>query len=656
MKEYILKTAQSGFAVGEAFLLKDGGSGSDSPKAAGDESARLDSAVSSLRQELASAAEKAKGENAGIYKAEIMMLEDPNFIGEAHALIEKEGLDAKTAVERAGRSVIEELSASGSAYLRQRTDDVKGLTDGLLRILLGEKQKGLSSPSVLIADELSPAELSGLDDSLLRGIVTVKGAPSSHVSILAGNLGIPYLYGSVEAVASIRSGDRLILDGEKLTVNPDDEAFQAAAQRYDAMAKMEREEKKPASGEKSRTRVCANITGPQDIEALLASGAEGVGLFRTEFLFMDRETAPTEEEQFQAYRSVAEAMGEKQVVIRTMDIGSDKKAEWLKLPPEKNPALGCRGLRVSLGNESLFRTQLRALLRAAVCGNISIMLPMVISLWEVDAVRQLIEKVAAELTAEKVPCKIPPLGVMIETPAAVMIAEELADKAAFFSIGTNDLTQYTLALDREAQGLERYYNPCHEAIFRMIETTVEAGHKKKIPTAICGELAANPAAIRRLIQAGIDELSVSVSKVEEIRSRVVETEKSLLEEEETDTVASPVDGQLVPMQDIPDPAFSSGTLGRCFGILPDNGSIFAPCSGTISEIAETKHAVTISDETGKSVLIHVGIDTVSLGGKPYTIYGKVGERVKEGQKIMEADLDMIRSAGLSPMVIVVRCA
>ena len=656
MKEYILKAAQSGFAVGEAFLLKGSGIGSDSPKTAGDESARLDSAVSSLRQELASAAEKAKGENAGIYKAEIMMLEDPNFIGEAHALIEKEGLDAKTAVERAGRSVIEELSASGSAYLRQRTDDVKGLTDGLLRILRGEKQKSLSSPSVLIADELSPAELSGLDESLLRGIVTVKGAPSSHVSILAGNLGIPYLYGSAEAVASIRSGDRLILDGEKLTVNPDDEAFQAAAQRYDAMAKKEREEKKPASGEKSRTKVCANITGPQDIEALLASGAEGVGLFRTEFLFMDRETAPTEEEQFQAYRSVAEAMGEKQVVIRTMDIGSDKKAEWLKLPPEKNPALGCRGLRVSLGNESLFRTQLRALLRAAVCGNVSIMLPMVISLWEVDAVRQLIEKVAAELTAEKVPCKIPPLGVMIETPAAVMIAEELADKAAFFSIGTNDLTQYTLALDREAQGLERYYNPCHEAIFRMIEATVEAGHKKKIPTAICGELAANPAAIRRLIQTGIDELSVSVSKVEEIRSRVIETEKSLLEEEETDTVAAPVDGQLVPMEDIPDPAFSSGTLGRCFGILPDNGSIFAPCSGTISEIAETKHAVTISDETGKSVLIHVGIDTVSLGGKPYTIYGKVGDRVKEGQKIMEADLDMIRSAGLSPMVIVVRCA
>ena len=655
MKEYILKTAQSGFAVGEAFLLKESGNSSDFSKDAGDESARLDSAVSSLRQELASAAEKGKGENAGIYEAEIMLLEDQNFIGEAHALIEKKGMDAKSAVERAGQSVIEKISGSDSAYLLQRTDDIKGLTDGLLRILRGEKQKCLSSPSVIVADELSPAELSGLEESLIRGIVTVKGAPSSHVSILAGNLGIPYLYGSTEAVASIKSGDRLILDGEKLTVSPDEEAFHAAAQRYDSMAEKEREGKKQVQGEKSRTKVCANITGPQDVEALLASGAEGVGLFRTEFLFMNRETAPTEEEQYQAYRSVAEAMGEKQVVIRTMDIGSDKKAEWLKLTSEKNPALGCRGLRVSLGNESLFRTQLRALLRAAVCGNVSIMLPMVISLWEVDTVRQLIEKYASELTAEKVPCRIPPLGVMIETPAAVLIAEELADKAAFFSIGTNDLTQYTLALDREAQGLERYYNPCHESVFRMIEMTIEAGHRKKIPTAICGELAANPAAIRRLIQAGIDELSVSVSKVEEIRSRVVETERSLLEEKETDIIAAPVDGELIPMEDIPDPAFSSGTLGRCFGILPDNGSIFAPCSGTIIEIAETKHAVTVSDETGKSILIHVGIDTVSLGGKPYTIYGKVGDRVTEGQKIMEANLNMIRTAGLSPMVVVVRC-
>ena len=659
MKEFVLKAAQGGFAAGEAFLLKpkkDGAQPAPRQKT-GDESARLDRAVAELRQELSAAAAKAKGENAEIYEAEGLLLDDKDFTGAARVMIEKDGLDAPAAVTRAADQIAAGLSGSGSDYIRRRTDDIKGLADRLLRILDGETQEAVSKPAILVAEELSPAELSCLDGSMLLGIVTAKGAPTSHVAILAGSLGIPYLYGSEEAVEAVREGDRLILDGEKLTVNPDDAAYAAAEEKArDSRQKTDEAATAPADVQ-CRTKIFANIKGPEDVEALLASGAEGVGLFRSEFLFLDRASAPTEDEQFEAYRKVAEAMAGKEVVIRTMDIGSDKNPEWLKLPEEKNPALGCRGLRASLCNEDLFRTQLRALLRAASAGNVSIMLPMIISLWEVDTVRQLMDKYAKELEAEKLPYKIPPLGVMIETPAAAMIADDLAEHVAFFSIGTNDLTQYTLALDREAQGLERYYTPLHEAVYRLIQTTAKAAHKKGIPTAVCGELAGNPAAIERLIEAGVDELSVAVNKVQETRCLAAEAEKRLSEERAgADTIAAPADGELVPMKEIPDPAFSTGTLGECVGILPDNGAVYAPCSGTIVEIADTKHALTLSDPDGRKLLIHLGINTVSLNGRPFTVYGKVGDSVKQGQKLADADLDMIRAAGLSPMVIVVRCS
>ena len=657
MKEYHLNAAQTGFAAGEAFLLKKDGAQPAPRQDAGGEGARLDRAVAALKQELSAAAAKAPGENAEIYEAEGLLLDDKDFTGAARAMVEKDGLDAPTAVKRAGEAVVAGLSGSSSDYIRRRSDDVKGLTDRLLGILGGAKQAALSGPAILVAEELSPAELSGLDGSLLRGIVTAKGAPTSHVTILAGSLGIPYLYGSDEAVAAIRDGDRLILDGEKLTVDPDDAAYSAAEEKTRAAREKADCAKAAPADVKCRTKVRANIQGPEDVEALLASGADGVGLFRSEFLFLDRASAPTEEEQLEAYRKVAEAMAGREVVIRTMDIGSDKIPDWIKLPEEKNPALGCRGLRASLCNEELFRTQLRALLRAAAAGNVSIMLPMIISLWEVDTVRQLMEKYAKELEAENLPYKIPPLGVMIETPAAVMIADDLAERVAFFSIGTNDLTQYTLALDREAQGLEKYYNPFHEAVYRLVEITAKAAHKKGIPTAVCGELAGNPSAVERLIDAGVDELSVAVAKVQETRRLAAEAEQRLSEEQAgAETVAAPADGVLVPMEEIPDPAFSAGTLGECIGILPDNGAVYAPCSGTIVEIADTKHALTLSDPDGRKLLIHLGINTVSLNGRPFTVYGKVGDSVKQGQKLADADLDMIRAAGLSPMVIVVRCS
>ncbi len=416
---------------------------------------------------------------------------------------------------------------------------------------------------------------------------------------------------------------------------------------------------KAAASTSAHAKVYANIAGPQDIEALIDSGAEGVGLFRTEFLFLGKTSAPTEEEQFQAYRSVAEAMAGKETVIRTIDVGSDNKVDWLGLPKEKNPALGCRGLRVCLREEGLFTTQIRALLRAAAYGNVKIMVPMVTSSWEVDAIRTKMEECAKNLEAESVPFSMPPLGIMVETPAAAMLADQLAKKVDFFSVGTNNLTQYTLALDREAQDMDQYYDPCHEAVLRLVGMTVAAGHERNIPTAVCGELAANPQAIEKLIARGVDELSVPIPKVVATRVRAAEAEARLSQQEKTPTktisLAAPADGKLIPMERIPDPAFSSGSLGESVGVLPENGNVYAPCDGIVTGIAETKHGIAITMPDGRKILVHAGIDTVTLGGKGFTMLVNVGDAVATGELVMKMDLDVVRKAGLSPMVITSCC-
>ncbi len=668
MKEYKLKTAQSGFAAGPAFLIETAGAShaneasetfcaSDSET----ELTRFRDAVSILEQELSSAAAQAGEENAEIFEMEALLLKDQNFTETAADLIRTEGRDAASAAEAAGTVLAESLRESGDAYISQRSEDITGLTARLAGILRGEEQQTLEVPSIIVADELSPAQLSAINQSMLLGIVTAKGAPTSHVSILAGNLDIPYCYGSEDAIAQIRTGAPLILGDGTLTVDPEEEAYRAAQQKAaDVKAEKAAEAAKAqsASGAERRTKVYANIAGPQDIEALLASGAEGVGLFRSEFLFLSEDAAPTEDEQYDAYRKVAEAMAGKETVIRTMDLGSDKKAGWLHMPEEKNPALGCRGLRLSLQEEELFRSQLRALLRAADCGNVKIMVPMIASCWEVDAVRERLQACAAELSAEGVPHRIPPLGIMVETPAAAMIADQLAEKVDFFSIGTNDLTQYTLALDREAQGLDEYYDPCHKAVLRLIEQTASAGHAKNISTAICGELASNPDAIRELIRRGVDELSVSIAKVAGTKACAAAAEAALAQEKDQPVtgrqpvmLAAPADGQLIPMEDIPDKAFASGILGECTGILPTDGKIYAPCDGTVSDVAETKHAITFTDKDGRNILIHAGLDTIKLQGQGLTVHVKAGDTVSAGDLVMEMNLDTIRSAGLSTIVI-----
>ena len=700
MKEYILKAARTGFAAGKVFDASPAGaekskglSGkvSEKPDAAG-ELTRFEAALLSLESELAAAAAGQSAGNAEIFETEGLILEDASFTKAVQRQVLEEGKDILAAVEAAGRSLAQAIASSGNSYIRSRSEDILGVTRRLMEILRGDEKKLLAEPAIIVAAELSPAQLSGMEASKILGILTEKGSPISHVAILAGNLGVPYVYGSAEALEAARSGSHLIIDGETLIVDPDPEELEKAQRRMENEQKEQKLRGAFAERAGTRTKVCANISSPGDIPSLLSSGADGVGLFRSEFLFLDKTEAPSEQEQFEAYKSVAEAMGEKETVIRTLDLGSDKKAAWLDMPDEKNPALGCRGLRVSLGNPTLLKTQLRALLRAAAFGNVKVMVPMVTSVREVRAARACLEECAGELAGEGVSYKVPPLGIMVETPAAALTADQLAGEADFFSIGTNDLTQYTLALDREAQGLSDYYDPYHEAVMRMIEMTVTAAHEKGIAVSVCGELAADAHATERLIACGVDKLSVSLSAIGRTRQAVLGAEKrqsvpeaekrqsvpeaekrqSVSEAEKRQsvpeaekrfsgeaapsepdrTVAAPADGRLIPMADIPDPVFSSGTMGACIGILPESGSIYAPCDGIVSGIAAAKHAITITASDGREILVHVGIDTVTLNGRGFTVLTREGAAVAKGDKILEADLDVIRASGLSPIVIV----
>ncbi|MDO5444486.1 MAG: phosphoenolpyruvate--protein phosphotransferase [Eubacteriales bacterium] len=602
------------------------------------------------------------GNNAEICETVLSILNDDVFRGRIENNIRSFQLNAPAAVMKAAQEFSEALGSVDSEYIRSRKDDILGVANQLISVLCGINGSPAKC-SAICAPEISPAQLGSIDERFLGGLLTDKGSPNSHASIIASNISIPYLYGNSDAVNEARNAGFIILDGETGTVitDPDEEM------RANALRRMKQAGYKKTASEKfkeelppqSKIKIYANIEGPRDIDELLKSDADGVGLFRTEFLFLNRDTLPTEEEQYAAYSSVLEAMGDKEVIIRTMDIGSDKKPRWLELPDEFNPALGLRGVRVSLEKKELFKIQLRALLRAGVKGNLKIMFPMIASPWEIDEAKERVRDAAEELSMQGIEYKIPPIGIMVETPAAALCAEELAEKADFFSIGTNDLTQYTIALDREAQGLDRYFMPHHESVFRLIGMTADGGHKHGIETGVCGQLAADSEAVSRLIELGVDELSVAVRKVRDIRIQASEAEKQMEEKKRLENqnrfsmVFAPADGLLIPMPDIPDPVFADGTMGECFGILPSNGSVYSPVNGTVIAIAETGHAMTIKADTGMNILLHVGINTVSLKSKAFIHHVKIGEQVKKGQHIMEADLEMIKNEGLSPIIVVI---
>ena len=658
MDRFACKTAQKGFGAGKAYILHGGPAAAYQPGSPEEEAARLDRAAAEMNRKLAARKAQADATETALLDAETAILNGDEFLGEARRGILEKGLSAPDAIGRTADSLCAMLRESGNSYIQERCEDIRGLASGLAALAGGSGQGMPTEPCILVGTELSPGEITMAGPDILRGILTETGSPTSHVSVLAGSLGIPYLYGLENLADKVRDGDYLILDSEAggICVHPDGEQIREAEARQAAAEKARAEQRKQAAGKTTRTKIGANISRAEEADGLAEAGADGIGLFRSEFLFLNRSEAPSEEEQYEAYRHAAEAMGGQETVIRTMDIGSDKRAEWLEMPEEINPALGLRGLRVSLKYRELFRTQLRALLRAAKAGNLRIMIPMVASEWELDEALKELRAAAEELDARKESYAIPDVGVMIETPAAVMIAPELAAKARFFSIGTNDLGQYTLAVDREARDMDAYFNPMHEALLRMIGMTVKAAHEKQIPVAVCGELAGRPEAIGTLIRLGVDELSVSPAKLAATRNAAAEAEAAIEKERRPKTaegILSPAEGELIPMAEIPDPAFSGGIMGECVGILAEDGNICAPLSGIVTTVAAAKHAFSIRNgET--EVLVHVGLDTVQLKGEGFTVHVREGDRVEQGQPVLDADLDLIRARGYNPMVIVAR--
>ncbi len=663
MKDMKFNVAQIGFAAGKVYVYNRESSTPFENHGAEAELTRLRDAIDSYEKILVRRAETGGRKVKDISEIEIMLMKEDSYAGKAEELISRQGMSAADALKEAEACVVKQFRDTGDPYIIGRCEDIRGITAGLTALIQNGGNSLPTEPCIIVAGELSPGELSLINHDNILGIITEAGSPASHLSIMAGNMGVPYFCGADGLLVQIRDGDFVIMDSDEgsIRLNPPKEIMEEAAIRQQNK-KAEREERSKRKFHKpTGVKVFANIAGVEDIEALKQSEAGGVGLFRTEFLFLKRETDPTEDEQFEAYRTVAENIYPKEVVIRTMDIGADKKVPWLQLKDERNPQLGKRGVRVSLDKRDMFRKQLRALLRAAAFGNIKIMVPMIASPWEIDEVCKEIEVVSKELEECKIPYKVPELGIMVETPAAAVTADVLAEKVNFFSIGTNDLTQYTLAIDREAQGLDEYFDPLHEAVFGLIKMTVQAARRHGISVAICGELAGDPKAIPRLVEIGVDELSVSVGKVDSTLRYVYEAENAAAGcEAATDVltfpepITSPADGELVQMENIPDEAFSGGMMGECLGVRSIDGIIYSPCSGTVKSVAATRHAVTLESSSGENILIHAGIDTVKLGGEGFTVNVSEGENVKQKQQIMTVDLKLLESKGYDPIIIIAR--
>ena len=621
------------------------------------ELARLENTLEAVKADMEADAKTADTKSGEVLSAQLMMLEDDSFVKTVQANINEQKCCAEYAALLAGKSLAEEFKHMDSAYMQARSEDMEQIAQRVIDKLTGFNSKlELSEPVILVAEEFTPAQLAALDKNYVKGLVAHKGNASSHTAILAANYGLPYIFGIEPKQAYNGIGAIIDADNGKLALNPDEEYLALAKEKLETQAVMQSQ-----SRASTKMEVYANISSAEDVEQALAKGADGVGLFRTEFLFMKRTSAPTEEEQYEVYKKVLEAMGDKPVIIRTIDIGTDKPAPYLHLPKEENPALGLRGVRVSLADKDLFSTQLKALLRASCYGNAHVMFPMITSVKEIMAIKEQIKLAEEELKAARVAYKLPKLGIMVETPAAAVWSEELAKHVDFFSIGTNDLTQYTLALDRQAEGMEVYYEPHHEAVLKLIEMTIAGGHKQCIPVGICGQLGGDVAVIPRLVQNGLDEVSVAIASIPKVRHAIIEAEKTIYVPDNTTIATSadelqliaPVPGELVPMGDIPDATFAQGILGQCFGVKPSCGQICSPVNGVVMTVAATRHAVSIKADNGQEVLIHIGIDTVQLAGKGFNVQVKAGQRVAVGDALVETDLDTITAAGYNPMVITI---
>ena len=499
------------------------------------EAARVDVALKASQEQLQKLYDKAVKEvgeaSAAIFEVHQMMLEDEDYLEAIQNMIRTEQVNAEYAVAVTGDNFAEMFASMDDDYMKARSADIKDISERLVRNLSGQGDVDLSSiePSVIVADDLSPSETVQMDKDKILAFVTVHGSTNSHTAILARMMNIPALIGVKMDLEELQTGMTAVVDGfgGKVTFEPDEELkAQTEARMQDEEEKLkllqELKGKENITLDGRKINIYANIGSVADIGYVMENDAGGIGLFRSEFLYLGRNDFPTEEEQFQAYKQAVQMMAGKKVIIRTLDIGADKQVDYFNLGNEDNPAMGYRAIRICLKQPEIFKTQLRALLRAAVYGNLSIMYPMITSTEEVKRIYEIVAEVEGELKAQEIQYKIPEQGIMIETPAAAIISDRLAEMVDFFSIGTNDLTQYTLAIDRQNEKLDEFYNPHHEALLRMIQMVVDNAHKCGKWAGICGELGADPTLTEQFVRMGLDELSVAPSMVLKLRKIVRE--------------------------------------------------------------------------------------------------------------------------------------
>ena len=485
-------------------------------------------------QELYQKALKEVGEaNAAIFEIHQMMLDDGDYNESVENIIETQKVNAEYAVAVTGDNFAQMFRAMDDDYMRERAADVKDISERVLSVLNGG-QKGkvvTDEPVIIVADDLAPSETVQLEKDMVLSFVTVHGSVNSHTAILARTMAIPALIGTEKLpLDDTVDGKLAVVDGinGKIYVEPDAQTLEEMQKRQ--KAEQEKKEllqllkgKENVTLDGKKIMLYANIGNIKDLATVIQNDAGGIGLFRSEFIYLEKDNYPTEEEQFSIYKTAVETMAGKRVIIRTLDIGADKQCDYFGMDKEENPALGYRAIRICLTRPEIFKTQLRALFRASAYGNLAIMYPMITSLWEVKKIKEIVEEVKTELTAEQLEFGNPQQGIMIETPAAVMMSGELAKEVDFFSIGTNDLTQYTLAMDRQNMKLDTMYDPHHPAILKMIKMTIDNGHKGGCWVGICGELGADTTLTETFVKMGIDELSVSPSFVLPVRKIIRET-------------------------------------------------------------------------------------------------------------------------------------
>ena len=533
--------ASKGYAIGTVFIQEHEEIVITDAKVSdiAEEKAKLAKALEQSKEQLEAIKEKTAREigehEAQVFEAHLMLLDDVEFTGQMEMTIENDQLNAMKAVQNVTDTFVMIFDSMDDPYMRERAADIKDVSKRIIANLAGKGGNGMENVganTVVVAHDLTPSDTAQLDRSKVVGFLTNIGGRTSHSAIMARTLEIPAVVGLGDITTSVKNGDTVIVDGIEgvAIINPDEATINEYKARLEKF-KAEQEELKKLIDVKTTTKsgrrieVCGNIGKPEDIDQVLANGGDGVGLFRTEFLYMDRDEAPTEDEQFEAYKYVLEKADGKQVVIRTLDIGGDKTLPYLPLPEEMNPFLGYRAIRLCLDRKDIFRVQIRALLRASVYGNLAVMFPMISGLEEFQQAKAFVEECKAELKAEGIAYSDSiQWGIMVEIPAAAVYADELAKHVDFFSIGTNDLIQYTLAADRMSEKVSYLYNPMHPAVLRLIKMTIDGAHKHGKWVGMCGEMAGDERAIPTLVEYGLDEFSMSATSILTAKKIIMEQE------------------------------------------------------------------------------------------------------------------------------------